>query len=57
VPDALDRLVLAALSPDPARRPPSATAFGKVLAARYDPAIGTPLAIAAVVRGLFGTNG
>jgi serine/threonine protein kinase len=59
VPDALDRLVLAALSPDPARRPPSAAAFGKVLAARYDPAIGTPLAIAAVVRGLFGvgTNG
>ncbi len=56
VPPALDALVLAALSRDPARRPPSASAFGKVLAARYDPAIGTPLAIAAVVRGLFGAG-
>jgi serine/threonine protein kinase len=53
---ALDALVLSALSSDPARRPPSASAFGKVLAARYDPAIGTPLAIAAVVRGLFGVG-
>jgi eukaryotic-like serine/threonine-protein kinase len=53
---ALEALVLSALSVDPARRPPSASAFGKVLAARYDPAIGTPLAIAAVVRGLFGAG-
>jgi serine/threonine protein kinase len=56
VPPALDALALSALSCDPARRPPSAYAFGKVLAARYDPAIGTPLAIAAVVRGLFGAG-
>ncbi len=56
VPPALDALVLAALSADPARRPPSASAFGKVLGARYDPAVGTPLAIAAVVRGLFGVG-
>ncbi len=56
VPPSLDALVLSALSVDPARRPPSASAFGRVLAARYDPAIGTPLAIAAVVRGLFGAG-
>ena len=54
IPPAIDALVLAALSPEPQRRPPSAAAFGKVLAARYDPSIGTPLAIAAVVRALTG---
>ncbi len=56
VPVALDNLILSALSPDPQRRPPSAAAFAKVLAARYDPAVGTPLAIASVVRGLFGAG-
>ena len=52
----MDALVLAALAADPARRPPNAAALARVLAARYDPSIGTPLAIAAVVRGLFGAE-
>jgi serine/threonine protein kinase len=56
LPAAFDMLVLSALEHDPRCRPPTAAAFAKVLAARYDPAIGTPLAIAAVVRGLFGSG-
>jgi serine/threonine protein kinase len=53
---ALDALVASCLELDPARRVPSASAFAAAIAARYDPAIGTPLAIAAVVRGLFGVR-
>ncbi|HVI94725.1 MAG TPA: serine/threonine-protein kinase [Anaeromyxobacter sp.] len=56
VPFALDAIVLRALSPDPADRPPSATAVAGELARAYDPAVGTDLAIAAVVRGLFGAR-
>lgn len=52
----LDAMVLRCLSPDPADRYPSAAAFAAEVATRYDPAIGTPLAIAAVVRGLFGVR-
>ena len=51
-----DVMVLRCLSPDPRDRYPSADAFASEMAARYDPAIGTPLAIAAVVRGLFGVK-
>jgi serine/threonine protein kinase len=55
VPFALDELVLRCLSPEPAERR-TAAEFAADVAARYDPAIGTPLAIAAVVRGLFGAR-
>ncbi|ACG72336.1 serine/threonine protein kinase [Anaeromyxobacter sp. K] len=54
LPPALDALVLRCLSRDPAQRPASAAAAADEIAALYDPAVGTPLAIAAVVRGLFG---
>ncbi len=54
IPFELDAMVLRCLSPDPADRYPSAAAFAAEVATRYDPGIGTPLAIAAVVRGLFG---
>jgi serine/threonine protein kinase len=54
VPFELDALVLRCLAPRPEDRWESAAALGAELARRYDPAVGTPLAIAAVVRGLFG---
>jgi serine/threonine protein kinase len=54
VPFALDEVVLRCVAEDPADRYPSAAALAADLAPRYDPAVGTPLAIAAVVRGLFG---
>ena len=56
LPFELDHLVLRCLTTDPADRWESASAFGAEIAARYDPAVGTPLAIAAVVRGLFGVR-
>jgi len=56
VPFELDAMVLRCVSPDMEDRYPSAAAFGAEIATRYDPAIGTPLAIAAVVRGLFGAK-
>ncbi len=54
VPVALDALVLSCLQREPGRRVATASAFAAEVSASYDPAIGTPLAIAAVVRGLFG---
>jgi serine/threonine protein kinase len=54
LPFELDAMVLRCLAPDPADRYPSAAAFAAEVATRYDPAVGTSLAIAAVVRGLFG---
>ncbi len=56
VPFALDALVLRALQPDPAARHESAAAFAVELAGAYDASIGTDIAIAAVVRGLFGAR-
>jgi serine/threonine protein kinase len=56
LPFELDAMVLRCLSADPADRYPTAAAFAAEVATRYDPAIGTPLAIAAVVRGLFGVS-
>jgi serine/threonine protein kinase len=56
LPFELDAMVLRCLSPDPADRYPSAAAFAAEIATRYDPAVGTRLAIAAVVRGLFGVR-
>jgi serine/threonine protein kinase len=57
VPFELDAMILHCLSPDPRRRLPSAAAFSAEIAERYDPSVGTALAIAAVVRGLFGAKG
>lgn len=56
LPFELDAMVLRCLSPDPADRYASAADFAAEVATRYDPAVGTPLAIAAVVRGLFGVR-
>ncbi len=56
VPFELDELVLRCLAPDPRERFGSASAFAAEIAARYDPSVGTALAIAAVVRGLFGAT-
>jgi eukaryotic-like serine/threonine-protein kinase len=53
----LDALTLRCLAARPADRWESAAALAGEIASRYDPAVGTPLAIAAVVRGLFGAGG
>jgi len=50
--DLLDR----AFSPRPKRRFPDASSFATALEAHYDPMVGTPLGIAAVVRGLSGSR-
>jgi serine/threonine protein kinase len=50
----VDVAVLRCLATVPAERWPTAAALAEELSSRYDPGIGTPLAIAAVVRGLFG---
>ncbi len=50
----LDALTLHCLGGAPEDRWESAAAFAAAIQARYDPSIGTPLAIASVVRGLFG---
>jgi serine/threonine protein kinase len=56
VPFALDEVVLRCLSPSVENRYDSAAAVAEDLATRYDPSVGNPLAIAAVVRGLFGVK-
>jgi serine/threonine protein kinase len=56
VPFELDELVLRCLAPDPGERFASAAAFAAEIATCYDAAVGTKLAIAAVVRGLFGAT-
>lgn len=56
LPFELDAMVLRCLSPDPADRYRSAAVFAAEVEHHYDPAIGTDLAIAAVVRGLFGVR-
>jgi serine/threonine protein kinase len=55
LPFELDALVLRCLAPDPRERFSSAAEVAREIAPRYDGAVGTDLAIAAVVRGLFGT--
>jgi serine/threonine protein kinase len=57
VPFELDALTLRCLAARPEERWESAAAFAAEIESRYDPAVGTPLAIAAVVRGLFGAAG
>jgi len=56
VPFDLDVLVLRCLARSPGERWPSAAAFAAEIATRYDSSIGTPLAIASLVRGLFGLH-
>ncbi len=56
VPFELDALTLHCLPARPEERWESAAAFAHAIEALYDPAVGTPLAIAAVVRGLFGAT-
>jgi eukaryotic-like serine/threonine-protein kinase len=56
VPFELDSLTLHCLAAAPEDRWESAAAFASSIQAQYDPSIGTPLAIASVVRGLFGAT-
>ena len=54
VPEPVAALIERAFSREPSRRPQSAAEYVQVLAPLYDERIGTPLAIAAMVRGFFG---
>ena len=56
VPEALEDVVRRAFSARIDDRFPSAESFAHALAPHYDERVGTPLAIAAVVRGLFGAS-
>lgn len=56
VPAIVEGLVARAFDIDPAMRFQTAREFADELAPLYDERVGTPLAIAAVVRGLFGTS-
>lgn len=55
VSDALALVLDRALAPSPAQRFASAAQFARALAPLYDERVATPLAVAAVVRGLMGT--
>jgi serine/threonine-protein kinase len=54
IPEAVERVLGMALHPDPEHRFGDAGTFAQALQPLYNERIGTPLAIAAVVRGLFG---
>ncbi len=54
IPEAVESVLRMALHPDPDQRFHDAGAFVMALHPLFDDSIGTPLAIAAVVRGLFG---
>lgn len=56
VPSVIDGLLARAFDAEPELRYPSAAAFAEALTPLYDERVGTPLAISAVVRGLFGTS-
>ncbi|HLT30266.1 MAG TPA: protein kinase [Myxococcaceae bacterium] len=56
VPEVLATLLSMSFTRDPALRLTSALDFSNALEPLYDPNIGTPLAIAALVRGLFGDS-
>lgn len=56
VPAIVEGLVARAFDVDPAMRFQTAREFADAIAPLYDERVGTPLAIAAVVRGLFGTS-
>ncbi len=54
VPDRVAELIGQAFSEDPAARFPDAKSYAAALEGLYDERVGTPLAISAIVRGLFG---
>ncbi|WP_426746695.1 serine/threonine-protein kinase [Myxococcus faecalis] len=56
VPEALEDVMRRAFSARPEDRFTTAESFAQALAPHYDERVGTPLAIAAVVRGLFGAS-
>jgi serine/threonine-protein kinase len=55
VSDVLAAALVRALHQDPSKRYADAAEFLAALAPEFDPNVGTPLAVSAVVRGLFGT--
>lgn len=55
VPPVVDGLIARAFDAEPQHRYASAAEFAEALMPLYDERVGTPLAISAVVRGLFGT--
>ncbi|ABF91363.1 serine/threonine protein kinase [Myxococcus xanthus DK 1622] len=56
IPEALEAVVARAFAERPEDRFPTAEEFAQALTPHYDERVGTPLAIAAVVRGLFGAS-
>lgn len=56
LPRVIDGMLARAFDADPAMRYASAAEFGAALTPLFDERVGTPLAISAVVRGLFGTS-
>ncbi len=56
VPSVIDELLARVFDADPQHRYQSAAAFAEALMPLYDERVGTPLAISAIVRGLFGTT-
>ncbi len=56
IPEALDEIIHRGFAIDPEDRFPSADAYAGALVPHYDERVGTSLAIAAVVRGLFGIS-
>jgi serine/threonine-protein kinase len=57
VPEALVAVVAKGFAKDPAERYPDAKSYADALGGLYDEGVGTPLAISAMVRGLFGVSG
>jgi serine/threonine-protein kinase len=55
VPAVIEGMLARAFDAEPEQRYPSAAAFAEALKPLFDERVGTPLAISAVVRGLFGT--
>jgi eukaryotic-like serine/threonine-protein kinase len=56
VPSVIEGLLARAFDAEPEQRYQTAAEFAEALAPLYDERVGTPLAISAVVRGLFGTS-
>ena len=56
VPEAIEDVIRKGFQASPAERYQTAAEFAAALDGKYDERVGTPLAIAAVVRGLFGAT-
>jgi serine/threonine-protein kinase len=56
VPPGVAAVIDRGFAPEVKQRFPDAASYAKALAPLYDERVGTPLAISAVVRGLFGTQ-